>query len=288
MNAEVAEAFDPPAGYDVFWNHSQSRKGYSGVAVFMRTDTISTKTCTQDDESAQPGDTQPDDAQSNDSDAADYAKMLSVVSVDYAIGDAEADAEGRIITVRLRCTAGEAKAAKKKNKMKSDSKKDISLVVAYVPNAGGKLARLTYRTDVFERKMRDYLKSLADQNMSVIYCGDLNVAYQEIDIHNSKSNTKSAGHTPEERKAFGELLEHGPQWVDCYRALWPDYRGFTYFSRRFGTRLKLAGKGWRLDYFLVDKATYDDKKLRIADCFVRPDVEGSDHYPLVLDIDLNE
>lgn len=283
MNAEVAEAFDPPAGYDVFWNHSQSRKGYSGVAVFMRTDIICTNKGMQQDGSAQP-----DDTQSKDGNAADSAKMLSVVSVDYAIGDAEADAEGRIITVRLQLAAGEVKAVKKKNNDKNDSKKHFCLVVAYVPNAGGKLARLSYRTDVFERKMRDYLKSLADQNMSVIYCGDLNVAYQEIDIHNSKSNKKSAGHTPEERKAFGELLEHGPQWIDCYRALWPDYRGFTYFSRRFGTHLKLAGKGWRLDYFLVDRATYEDKKLRIADCFVRPEVEGSDHYPLVLDIDLNK
>lgn len=282
MNAEVAEAFDPPAGYDLFWNHSQSRKGYSGVAVFIRTDTISANKDTQQDED----DTQPDDTQSNDGNNADSVKMLSVVSVDYAIGDVEADAEGRIITVQLQQTAGEAKAAKKNKKI--NSKKRICLVVAYVPNVGGKLARLSYRTDVFERKMRDYLKSLADQNMSVIYCGDLNVAYQEIDIHNSKSNKKSAGHTPEERKAFGQLLEHGPQWIDCYRALWPNYRGFTYFSRRFGTRLKLAGKGWRLDYFLVDKATYDDKKLCIADCFVRPDVEGSDHYPLVLDIDLNK
>lgn len=194
----------------------------------------------------------------------------SVDGVDRGMGDEMADSEGRVLTLRLR-TAGD---------------KQWRIVVAYVPNAGGKLARLDYRTTVFEPALRDFLQGLVNDAGPVVYCGDLNVAHREIDIHNSKGNAKSAGHTPQEREQFGKLLEHGDKWVDCYRHLYEDFPGYTYYSKRFGDRMKLTGKGWRLDYFLLDSATHHKKC--VIDCFVRQDVEGSDHYPLVLDLDTSK
>lgn len=86
------------------------------------------------------------------------------------------------------------------------------------------------------------LNGLLDLDVSVIYYGNLNVSYQEINIHNSKANAKRGGHTPEERKAFGEVLKHGPQLIDCYWKLWPDYRRLSYLSCYFGIRLKLVGE----------------------------------------------
>lgn len=226
MTVAAEKDFGGVPGYSVHWNHSE-RKGYSGVAAFVRDD---------------------------------IAPII--VRVERGMGDAIADAEGRVLTLFLT--------------------KSMCIVNAYVPNSGGKLARLEYRTTIFEATMRRFLEDLAKEYY-VIYCGDLNVAYEEIDIHNSKGNVKSAGHTPQEREQFGVLLQHGPTWVDCYRKLYPSYHGYTYYSRRFGTRLREQGKGWRLDYFLLDKNTFD--KGPVIDCFVRPDIDGSDHYPLVLDFD---
>lgn len=227
LSAATEEQFDGLPGYNVYWYHSE-RKGYSGVAAFVREDG-------------------PD-----------------LERVTRGIGDTTADAEGRVLTLLL--ASG------------------LRIVVAYVPNAGGKLERLPYRTETFEPAMRKYLAEQAALG-SVVYCGDLNVAHEEIDIHNSKGNVKSAGHTPQEREQFGILLQHSPTWVDCYRDLYPSHPGYTYYSRRFGTRLKEQGKGWRLDYFLLDRATYN--KNPVIDCFVRPQINGSDHYPLVIDLDLS-
>lgn len=227
MTPEAVAGFDGVPGYTPHWFHSD-RKGYSGVAAFIRND---------------------------------LPHSFKTMQVTRGMSDPTADSEGRVLTLFL--------------------PNSICLVNAYVPNAGSKLVRLDYRTTVFEPAMRTYLASLAEKH-SVIYCGDLNVAYQPLDIHNSKGNAKSAGHTPQEREQFGVLLDHTPGWVDCYRALYPPYSGYTFYSRRFGTRLREQGKGWRLDYFIVDQQTFD--KSIVSNCFVRPDVDGSDHYPLILDI----
>lgn len=191
--------------------------------------------------------------------------MASDIRVSRETGDPVADSEGRVITLFLPSS--------------------VCVVNAYVPNSGGKLARLPYRTEHFEPAIRKYLAQLA-QKYSVIYCGDLNVAHQPLDIHNSKGNMKSAGHTPQERDQFGHLLGDSPQWVDCFRRLHQSYPGYTYYSKRFGTRLREQLKGWRLDYFLVDGRTFDSDV--VSDCFVRPLVDGSDHYPLVIDIDCSK
>lgn len=185
---------------------------------------------------------------------------VKIEKVEKGCGEETADAEGRVLTAYF--------------------SNGLALVNCYVPNSGSELKRLDYRTNKFEPQMRSFLNTLQG-NYNVIYTGDLNCAHEEIDIHNSKGNQKSAGHTPEERKSFGVFLESGNGWTDAWRSMYAEYSGFTYYSRRFGERMKNAGKGWRLDYFVIDKATWDNDKVR--DLFVRPDVTGSDHYPLVLD-----
>lgn len=251
MTEEAVKSFVCPPGYSVHWFHSE-RKGYSGVAVFLR-----------------------DDHVFFESEKSRCNEVIKLVKIDHGINDSIADSEGRVMTLHLTFKDEHV-----------DSNHTLCLVVAYVPNAGGKLARLGYRTKEFEPALRNHLKSLSDKGHSIIYCGDLNVAYEEIDIHDSKSNKKSAGHTAEERHEFGQLLEHDSKWIDCYRALYPEYPGYTYYSRRFGARLRQAGKGWRLDYFLMDQKSHS--KDAIVDCFVRPDTEGSDHYPLILDVDMHK
>ncbi|KAI0565230.1 Endonuclease/exonuclease/phosphatase [Gracilaria domingensis] len=228
MSEQAMNGIPSIEGYDVHWNHSRAKKGYSGVAVFIN-DNIN-------------------------------SLNLKVERVEEGMGDEVADAEGRVLSLYFN--------------------NRLAIINSYVPNSGGKLMRLDYRTTTFEPKMRDFLNRTAE-DWNVLYCGDLNVAHEEIDIHDSKGNKKSAGHTPEERKEFGHLLESGTGWVDCWRNLYTDYPGYTYYSRRFGTRLKEAGKGWRLDYHLMDCKTFELGVL--SDCFVRPDVEGSDHYPVILD-----
>lgn len=190
---------------------------------------------------------------------------LTVERIVPGMGDDIADAEGRVLTAYLTC--------------------GLAVVNAYVPNSGGKLARLPYRTETFEPRMRSFVNELAAK-YSVLYCGDLNVAHEVIDIHNSKGNQKNAGHTPQERGQFGMLLKSGAGWVDCWRRLYNDYSGYTFYSRRFGPRLKNDKKGWRLDYHVIDKKSFD--KDIVHDCFVRPNVDGSDHYPLVVDYEIKK
>lgn len=187
-------------------------------------------------------------------------KKAVVDRVELGMGLPEADHEGRVLT----CYFGNG----------------LALVNAYVPNSGGKLARLGFRTNTFEPAMREFLNGLAEEHR-VVYCGDLNVAHMEIDIHNSKGNQKSAGHTPEERQEFSNLLSSGTGWIDSFRELNPGVPGYTYYSRRFGPRLKKEGKGWRLDYHVLDSASF--KSGMVGDIYIRTNVEGSDHYPLVLE-----
>lgn len=183
-------------------------------------------------------------------------KNVSVISVEPGMGQDEADAEGRVLTAVL--------------------SNGLALVNCYVPNAGQKLPRLPYRVDVFEPAMRKFLSGLREKHRRVIYCGDLNVAHDECDIHNSKANQKNSGHTPEERAAFGEMLKEG--WVDTMRHMYPYKRCYTYFSLRFGDRMRKENKGWRIDYFITTPFERDE----IVDVFTRYDQEGSDHKPVAL------
>jgi len=150
------------------------------------------------------------------------------------------------------------------------------LVNAYVPNSQEELKRLDYRM-VFEDNMREYLKEL-NQMKPVIYCGDLNVAHERIDLKNPDMNTKNAGFSIEERNKMTELLQSG--FIDTFRYLYKDLVLYSWWSYRFQARLKNAG--WRIDYFIVS----DTLKNRIIDAKIHTNIMGSDHCPVELLIEM--
>ena len=152
---------------------------------------------------------------------------------------------------------------------------DFYLVNAYVPNSKEKLARLDYRM-FFEDELRHHLMKL-DQKKPVVYCGDLNVAHNEIDLKNPQSNHMNPGFSDEERNKMTELLNSG--FVDTFRRLYPDKIEYSWWSYRFNARSKNIG--WRIDYFVVsDRLMYKVKDSRIL-----MDVMGSDHCPVVLELE---
>ena len=150
------------------------------------------------------------------------------------------------------------------------------LVTCYTPNAQDGLARIDYRME-FEDDFRAYLGRLKDEKPTVV-CGDLNVAHEEIDLKNPKSNRGNAGFSDQERGKFGELLASG--FVDSFRWLHPEEVKYSWWSYRFKARQNNAG--WRIDYFLVS----DDAAERIRSAEIWNQYEGSDHCPVMLEIDL--
>ena len=184
-----------------------------------------------------------------------YAKE-EPLSVHYGLEDEKYDEEGRIITLEY---------------------PSFYLVGAYVPNSGDGLKRLDFRMG-FEDDMLQYLKKL-DAIKPVIYTGDLNVAFQEIDLKNPKTNRKNAGFTDEERGKMTTLLNSG--FTDTFRHFYPDTEGvYSWWSYRFKAREKNAG--WRIDYFISSKAL-DDKLVSAG---IHTDVFGSDHCPVELVADV--
>ena len=179
---------------------------------------------------------------------------LEPLNVTYGIGSEEHDREGRAITLEF---------------------ENFWLVNCYVPNAQRELTRLDWRME-WEDALRAYLLEL-DRKKPVIYCGDLNVAHQEIDLKNAKSNRGNAGFTDEERSKMTQLLAAG--FVDSFRHLYPDRTGaYSWWSYMFHAREKNAG--WRIDYFLVSRSIAD----KIGDSIIHPEIMGSDHCPVELDI----
>ena len=148
------------------------------------------------------------------------------------------------------------------------------LLCCYTPNAQNELKRIDYRMD-WEDAFRAYLLSLRERK-GVIVCGDLNVAHEEIDLKNPKTNRGHAGFSDQERSKFGDLLDSG--FIDTYRYLYPDKIEYSWWSYRFRAREHNAG--WRIDYFLVS----DDLKGEVKDAVIHTDVFGSDHCPVELDI----
>jgi len=181
---------------------------------------------------------------------------LSPLSVCYDIGVDLHTGEGRVITLEF---------------------DGFYLVNVYVPNSQQELVRLDYRM-AWEDDFRAYVLSL-DRRKPVIICGDLNVAHQEIDLKNPKSNTGNAGFSPGERQKMTELLQSG--FVDSFRYLYPAVAGaYTWWSYMFKARLNNAG--WRIDYFLVSERI----KSRIQEHRIHSQVMGSDHCPVELEISL--
>ena len=177
------------------------------------------------------------------------------LSVSYGIGIDEHDHEGRAITLEY---------------------EDFYLVCVYTPNAQRELARLDYRME-WEDALRGYLMAL-DSKKPVIYCGDLNVAHEEIDLKNPKSNRRSAGFSDEEREKFTVLLSSG--FTDTFRTLYPDKVEYSWWSYMMKAREKNIG--WRIDYFVVS----DRLMPKVRDSYILTQVMGSDHCPVGLDIDL--
>ena len=199
-----------------YWNYAQ-KKGYSGTAIFAK---------------------------------------QAPLSVQYGVGVAELDTEGRLVTLEY---------------------PDFYLITCYTPNAQRELARLDHRL-AWDEAFRNYLIAL-DQKKPVIVCGDLNVAHQEIDLKNPKSNRGSAGFSDEERESFTKLLDAG--FTDTFRHLNPDAtEAYTWWSYMFKAREKNAG--WRIDYFLVSNRLAD--KIKAAPIY--REILGSDHCPVGLELDI--
>ncbi|HIX70761.1 MAG TPA: exodeoxyribonuclease III [Candidatus Enterococcus stercoravium] len=176
------------------------------------------------------------------------------LTVSYGIGLEEHDQEGRVITLEYA---------------------DFYLVCCYTPNSQNELRRLDYRM-TWEDAFRQYLQGL-NTKKGVILCGDLNVAHENIDLKNWKTNQKNAGFTPQERGKFTELLEAG--FIDSFRYFYPDLTGvYSWWSYRFNARKNNAG--WRIDYFVVS----EDLKDRLADAKIHTEIFGSDHCPVELDL----
>ena len=147
-------------------------------------------------------------------------------------------------------------------------------MTVYTPNSQDGLARLDYRM-AWEDDFRKYLKAL-EEKKPVVVCGDMNVAHQEIDLKNPKTNRKNAGFTDQEREKFTNLLAAG--FTDTYRWLYPEKVEYSWWSYRFRAREKNAG--WRIDYFLVSDSLRD----RVKGAFIHTSVMGSDHCPVELDL----
>ncbi|MBQ7099306.1 MAG: exodeoxyribonuclease III [Oscillospiraceae bacterium] len=180
------------------------------------------------------------------------------LSVTYGIGVPELDNEGRVITAEF---------------------PEFFLVTCYTPNAQRGLARLDHRMR-WDEAFRSYLKEL-DERKGVIVCGDLNVAHQEIDLKNPKSNRGNAGFSDEERESFTRLLESG--FTDTFRYLHPDAIGcYTWWSYMYKARQNNAG--WRIDYFLVS----DRLRPQIKDTPIYHEIQGSDHCPVGLELQLED
>ena len=148
------------------------------------------------------------------------------------------------------------------------------LINAYVPNAQDGLKRIDYR-EQFEDDLREYLLSL---NKPIIYCGDLNVAHNPIDLKNPKANEQNAGYSIQERTKFTTLLNSG--FIDTFRYLYPEKVTYSWWSYRFNARANNAG--WRIDYFLIS----DSLKDKLIDSKIHTNVFGSDHCPVELDINM--
>jgi exodeoxyribonuclease-3 len=172
-------------------------------------------------------------------------------NVTYGIGIEEHDHEGRVITLEM---------------------PDFFLVTVYTPNSQDELRRLDYRMK-WEDDFQDYLQRL-DAKKPVIVCGDLNVAHQEIDLKNPKTNRRNAGFTDEEREKFTALLSKG--FIDTFRTLYPEQITYSWWSYRFRAREKNAG--WRIDYFVTSQRLLE----RIKDAKIHTEIMGSDHCPVEL------
>ncbi|HDI0349660.1 TPA: exodeoxyribonuclease III [Listeria innocua] len=178
------------------------------------------------------------------------------LSVQYGLGVPEHDTEGRVITLEF---------------------EDFYMVTVYTPNSQAELKKLDYRM-TFEDAILEYVKNL-DKTKPVVLCGDLNVAHEEIDLKNPKTNRKNAGFSDEERAKFSAFLDAG--FIDSFRYFYPDLTdAYSWWSYRMNARAR--NTGWRIDYFVVSERLKD----KLVDAKIHADVLGSDHCPVELELNL--
>ncbi|EAC9069988.1 exodeoxyribonuclease III [Listeria monocytogenes] len=176
------------------------------------------------------------------------------LSVQYGLGVPEHDTEGRVITLEF---------------------EEFFMVTVYTPNSQAELKRLDYRM-TFEDAILEYVKNL-DKTKPVVLCGDLNVAHEEIDLKNPKTNRKNAGFSDEERAKFSAFLDAG--FIDSFRYFYPDLTdAYSWWSYRMNARAR--NTGWRIDYFVVSERLKD----KLMDAKIHADVLGSDHCPVELEL----
>ncbi|EAC2401444.1 exodeoxyribonuclease III [Listeria monocytogenes] len=176
------------------------------------------------------------------------------LSVQYGLGVPEHDTEGRVITLEF---------------------EEFFMVTVYTPNSQAELKRLDYRM-TFEDAILEYVKNL-DKTKPVVLCGDLNVAHEEIDLKNPKTNRKNAGFSDEERAKFSAFLDAG--FIDSFRYFYPDLTdAYSWWSYRMNARAR--NTGWRIDYFVVSERLKD----KLVDAKIHADVLGSDHCPVELEL----
>lgn len=285
---KLREYFEEKLGdFDGHWSYSLGKKGYSGTAMFIRKRAGGGKE-TEDgkkgDEGSKKGKkqatlgaffgsakTEDGGKEGGGTSTGDVPiSHLAPINVDTELGLPAHDGEGRTVTAEFPL---------------------FYLTNVYVPNSGAKLDRLGYRTEQWDTDFLAKMQQLEkDGDKPVIWLGDLNVAHNEKDTWNegAKHLAKSAGTTAEERASFDRQLGEG--YVDAFRQLHPEGRGhYSYWSQRAGNRE--PNKGLRLDYFICSKELMEDgdgNKVRVRDSYIVPEVLGSDHCPIVLEIEIKK
>lgn len=269
---KIKETMQLASDFDEYWSCSTSKKGYAGTAVFLRKSTKEKKVrakqttlasfacpSVQDTKEVGNASTRPDRVP---------ASFLTPMEVTYGLGKSIHDTEGRIITIDLpHCT----------------------LCNVYVPNSGQKLERLSYRVDSWDKDLLAFIQSKHEERkVPVMWMGDLNVAHTHLEVWNdgAKHLPKQAGVTPQERASFSAQLEAG--FVDSFRQLHPEAEGhYSYWSTRAGNRP--VNKGLRLDYFVGDSSFFvEDSDAVVRDCYMDHEQLGSDHCPVILEIELKD
>lgn len=287
-------------GYDSYWSCSTAKKGYSGTAVFIKRRAFS---------SDSPGNGDVDESKSANTNKKKQAtlgtffqstknkppciaeesnvsvsislsslgeinpKSLIPLQVTSSMGKKDHDSEGRIITMDFPL---------------------FTLANVYVPNSGQNLERLSYRTQEWDKDLLEYMqRKEQERGLPVIWLGDLNVAHKAYDCWNdgAKHLEKQAGTTKEERESFQMQLDAaGGAYIDAFRHLYPDAKGhYTYWSQRAGNRQ--PNKGLRLDYFICSKRLFEDTQdnlVVVRDTYMIPEQEGSDHCPVVLELEIKK
>jgi exodeoxyribonuclease III len=270
--------------YDAYWSCSTAKKGYSGTAVFVRRRAADAappppppkrgsnggKQTKLDQFVAKAAETKESIAQAAPTPATHLSipsSLLIPEKIGYKMGIDKHDDEGRIITMDYPL---------------------FSLCNVYVPNSGQALARLAYRTDEWDVDFLAFVQAKqAERKVPVIWLGDLNVAHTHLEVWNdgAKHLPKQAGVTPQERASFSAQLEAG-HFVDAFRRLHPTASGhYSYWSTRAGNRV--TNKGLRLDYFICDPALFDESSnVIVRDCYMDYEQEGSDHCPVILELEI--